>query len=790
MYLLQGCPIITPQFASLSLLVNCNGAQKSQTSNNNNSNNGNHNYPKLLGESMLVASPIATIDQRCTMSNLAELHQYLAPKKDKNNLPKNNLCVNNSGVQVFRARHGVGLHYIAIFDRQTVQNCSSLLLSSSSSYSNQASVSSQQQQQQQKKTQHSSPKRPNKNNSKSTSSNMNTNTSDISTNSTPNSGATIYSNNINAVVLCVGLSGTSYLYSSSSLLHVLPKRLHESIPILNKIGKKSSVMPGGTHTESRRVVRSLLASLLFEDEQMNTLSSSGVVAYLLNESLLSSKYEFEKNQVMALAETDMNLKPILNLNYSKIKQQQKVQKKKKSNNNHLLDSNEQGKEETESYYYKVDTPTLPGFDDFPAPSISSSIKTIPSLGRNKRSGGSSSSLSSGPFLLGGSSAIKDHNTDQHQRPKILRRLPAPSTSDSTPSKRNYLLQKKKQMLNSERNSTLTTPSSPTKPSRRSIPQQHQQRQQKLSQANNSTQQQQGELSDTELISPVRTKDLYQGEPIKQAKSSLVSSPQPSVSKHRRTRSHGTFAPSPVKSNNDVTPEWTANFDVFNKTIPLTTTTTTKVDPLIHPMATNNNHNLVQQPQSSATSLHSLSGMEASTTMAEPPSSSNSITPKVKLPPPPPFISSSRLQRDQQKLVLNVALNEDLMCTYQQGKMFSSVIEGHVQFQLSYATHHAKPYSSSSSQQSSSLHPFTFLIKDSSRHLRAIQECMSPELFKNCSQEINKEQDHGADYKYQVQLPVSDYNNTNTITNKKRDNYTSFLKYKCSHELRPVPIVSK
>ena len=73
-------------------------------------------------------------------------------------------------------------------------------------------------------------------------------------------------------------------------------------------------------------------------------------------------------------------------------------------------------------------------------------------------------------------------------------------------------------------------------------------------------------------------------------------------------------------------------------------------------------------------------------------------------------------------------------------------------------------------------PFSLLVRDPSRHIRLIQE--NKRYADNMSDELvgGNSDDAGVDFKYTVSVPSV-------------DDYFPVMRYKCSTELRPVPIVS-
>jgi hypothetical protein len=107
--------------------------------------------------------------------------------------------------------------------------------------------------------------------------------------------------------------------------------------------------------------------------------------------------------------------------------------------------------------------------------------------------------------------------------------------------------------------------------------------------------------------------------------------------------------------------------------------------------------------------------------------------------------------------VNVALNEDLTCSYKQSKMASCTIEGVVQVQVKSEARLGAPF-------------FLFL-SDPRGHIGALQE--NRKYADDMSESLDE--DSNADHKFTVSVP-------------KADNYFPIMRYKCSNELRPVPIV--
>jgi hypothetical protein len=110
--------------------------------------------------------------------------------------------------------------------------------------------------------------------------------------------------------------------------------------------------------------------------------------------------------------------------------------------------------------------------------------------------------------------------------------------------------------------------------------------------------------------------------------------------------------------------------------------------------------------------------------------------------------------------VNIALNEDLTCSYKQGRISSCTIEGVVQVQVR--------------SDANDVAPFFLLIRDQSHHVRMIQE--NRRYADDMTEHISKanEEEADIDYKFTVSVP-------------KAENYFPVMRYKCSPELRPVPI---
>lgn len=114
-----------------------------------------------------------------------------------------------------------------------------------------------------------------------------------------------------------------------------------------------------------------------------------------------------------------------------------------------------------------------------------------------------------------------------------------------------------------------------------------------------------------------------------------------------------------------------------------------------------------------------------------------------------------------KIQVNIALNEDLTCSYRQSRISSCTIEGVVQVQVK--------------SELTTGTPFFLLLKDPANHIRMIQENRryADDMTEAFLTE-RKEEEKGFDHKFTISVP-------------KAENYFPVMRYKCSNELRPVPI---
>eukprot|EP00934_Nitzschia_sp_Nitz4_P008705 Nitzschia sp. Nitz4//scaffold35_size145790//77385//79715//NITZ4_003030-RA/size145790-augustus-gene-0.135-mRNA-1//-1//CDS//3329549124//8695//frame0 len=108
-----------------------------------------------------------------------------------------------------------------------------------------------------------------------------------------------------------------------------------------------------------------------------------------------------------------------------------------------------------------------------------------------------------------------------------------------------------------------------------------------------------------------------------------------------------------------------------------------------------------------------------------------------------------------KVLVNVALNEDLTCFYKLSKMSSCSVEGVVQVQVK-------------TNNNGGTVPFALALRDPSGHIQAVQE---NKKVAEVASNIDK-QDRS--YNFSVSVPSS-------------ENFFPVMRYKCGNDLRPVPI---
>jgi len=123
--------------------------------------------------------------------------------------------------------------------------------------------------------------------------------------------------------------------------------------------------------------------------------------------------------------------------------------------------------------------------------------------------------------------------------------------------------------------------------------------------------------------------------------------------------------------------------------------------------------------------------------------------------------------DGMKLVINIAMNEDLACSYRNSKMVSCLIDGMIQAQIK----------SDSSSPTAYNAPFALTLTDASCHIRTVLE--NNRYADDISNELmaptdTNDETNNVRYKYAVTLPEINH-------------YFPIVKYKCSDDLLPVPI---
>lgn len=218
MQLLHSAAIPAVEFASVSLLLRESPQGSSWSS----------------GEIILLASPLSSCTLSQTNSNLNELHEYLnnvfkkipMTKESGSGIRKpeddgifvstldqlwhdDGSLVDEKAIQVFRPSqgHGLGLYYIVVQEVEFIHRSFSVLLAT-------------------------------------------------------DKAGTLES--IDGVVLCVGVSGLHYAQSSSSLLVKIVQRLHDSATIMQKMGSFRDA------EDCRAATDALLATLTTDDEERRT----------------------------------------------------------------------------------------------------------------------------------------------------------------------------------------------------------------------------------------------------------------------------------------------------------------------------------------------------------------------------------------------------------------------------------------------------------------------------------------------------------------------------------------
>jgi len=111
-----------------------------------------------------------------------------------------------------------------------------------------------------------------------------------------------------------------------------------------------------------------------------------------------------------------------------------------------------------------------------------------------------------------------------------------------------------------------------------------------------------------------------------------------------------------------------------------------------------------------------------------------------------------------KLFTTIALNEDLACTYRGSKLTACLVQGIVQLQMR--------------SQSTAFVPFVVRVFDAEEHIETVE---ANEQFAN---DLSSER-----------LPRDEWAHKFIVTLPKADSYYPILKYTCSNNLVPVPLVS-
>lgn len=125
------------------------------------------------------------------------------------------------------------------------------------------------------------------------------------------------------------------------------------------------------------------------------------------------------------------------------------------------------------------------------------------------------------------------------------------------------------------------------------------------------------------------------------------------------------------------------------------------------------------------------------------------------------LGADSLSNNGPRLLVNLALNEDLTCFYKLSKMSSCSVEGVLQVQVK-----------SNMQQAA---PFSLQIRDPSGHIESLQE--NKKFAESTTGASPRDMNNSRpDYQFTVSVPST-------------DNYFPVMRYRCSNDLRPVPIVS-
>ena len=165
----------------------------------------------------------------------------------------------------------------------------------------------------------------------------------------------------------------------------------------------------------------------------------------------------------------------------------------------------------------------------------------------------------------------------------------------------------------------------------------------------------------------------------------------------------------------------------------------------------------RQSNQDAAATSALEAAVAATTISDPPpSTSGEAPPKVQFQ-------------------VSVALNEDLTCSYRDSKISSCSVDGMIQVQVKNVEGLGDGIAADDEPP-----PFALYLRDPSHHIRVIQENKKyaggygAAVASVTGENVAGESEH--ERKYVLTLP-------------KTSSYFPVMKYKCSNDLRPVPIVS-
>ena len=168
--------------------------------------------------------------------------------------------------------------------------------------------------------------------------------------------------------------------------------------------------------------------------------------------------------------------------------------------------------------------------------------------------------------------------------------------------------------------------------------------------------------------------------------------------------------------------------------------------------------LTRQSSQDAAATSALEAAIAATTISDPPVAS-------------PLQEAPATVRFQ----VSVALNEDLTCSYRDSKISSCSVDGMIQVQIKNVEGLGDAMAPDDEPP-----PFALYLRDPSRHIRSIQENKKyaggygAAVASITGENVANGSEH--ERKYVVTLP-------------KTSSYFPVMKYKCSNDLRPVPIVS-